>query len=299
MAQTGHSQDPLISVGIPVYNGDRFLSQALSSLMEQSYANCEFIISDNASTDQTQAICEEFASHDPRISYFRQRKNIGAPRNWNFVVSKASGMFFKWASANDLCDPEFIAQTGNVLLADPSIVLCYGLTMLVNEEGKPIEVYKGDRSYNEALPSSRFKSVHTYLTLNNAQSGIFRLDTLRRTQLDRLYPTGDLNLIAELALYGKLHLIPEVLLYRRQSKETFTTMLTPLELQRVYDPDASGPYRLIRVRRFLDNIISIKRAPISLSEKLKAFKFTLQMANSSRLELAHEVLSILTSGKIP
>jgi glycosyltransferase involved in cell wall biosynthesis len=94
---------PLVSVGLPVYNGERYLSRALDSILEQSLSDFELIISDNASSDTTEAICRDYARRDPRIRYVRQRENLGAPRNWNFVVHEARGRYFKWASASDYC----------------------------------------------------------------------------------------------------------------------------------------------------------------------------------------------------
>src|SRR5436190_10934974 len=106
---------PRVSVGIPVYNGERFLKGAIDSLLSQRFTDFEILISDNASTDGTQAICEEYVANDQRVSYFRQRTNIGAPGNWNYVAKLARGTYFKWASANDECDPRMLDQCVAVL----------------------------------------------------------------------------------------------------------------------------------------------------------------------------------------
>src|SRR5688572_28337892 len=95
---------PLVSIGLPVYNGERFLSEALDSLLGQTLADFELIVSDNASTDRTAEICLAYAARDARVRYVRQQTNIGAIRNWNFVARQARGQYFKWASANDFCD---------------------------------------------------------------------------------------------------------------------------------------------------------------------------------------------------
>jgi glycosyltransferase involved in cell wall biosynthesis len=288
---TGSAADhPLVSIGVPVYNGERFLPRALDSLLAQSLADFELIISDNASTDGTPAICREYARRDRRVRYVRQPVNIGAPRNWNAVVHEARGTYFKWASASDYCAPQMLERCVRQMQADPGIALCQGLTQLVDADEKPIEVYGGDVVSNEARPSDRFARVAWLLALNNAQCGVIRLDLLRRTRLDRLYPGGDVALMAELALYGRFHVIPEVLLYRRQSTATFSSMLTPLEAQRLFNPNARAPMTFLRARRHLDNLMSITRARIPVIERLRAYKSALRLARWDRGNLWREVV---------
>jgi hypothetical protein len=281
---------PLVSIGVPVYNGERFLARALDSLLAQSLSDFELIISDNASTDATPAICQEYVRRDRRVRFVRQPVNIGAPRNWNAVVHEARGTYFKWASASDYCAPAMVEKCVRQLQADPGIVLCQGLTQLVDADEQPIEVYGGDVVSNEERPSDRFARVAWLLALNNAQCGVIRLDLLRLTRLDRLYPGGDIALMAELALYGRFHVIPEVLLYRRQSTATFSSMLTPLEAQRLFDPNATAPMTFIRARRHLDNLLSIARARIPASEKLRACRSALRLARWDRGNLWREVM---------
>ena len=284
---------PLVSVGVPVYNGERFLGRALDSLLGQTLADCELIISDNASVDGTQAICEAYARRDGRVRYVRQPVNIGGPRNWNAVLQGARGVFFKWASASDYCAPSMVEKCVRVMQAEPDVVVCHGLTQLVEEDEHPIEVFQGDTSFDEARPSERFRRVLEAMTLNNAQSGVIRLDVLRRTRLERLYPSGDMALMAELALYGKFRLIPEVLLYRRQSPGTFTALLSPEERRRFLDPRTNPSLNLVRTKRHLDNLVSIARAPLPLVEKLRTFQVALRLARWERGTIWRELQSLV------
>ena len=91
---------------MPVYNGQKFISEAIESILEQTFTNFELIISDNASTDDTQRICEIFTKVDSRVHYYRYHSNMGAAANYNRVVELASGEFFKWAAHDDQCAPE-------------------------------------------------------------------------------------------------------------------------------------------------------------------------------------------------
>ena len=126
------SPHPVVSIGVPVYNTERFIAGALDSLLAQTFADFELIISDNASTDGTREICESYAARDSRIRYIRQSENIGLPRNWNAVVHAASGEFFKWASASDCCAPTMVERCVAALRADDSAVLCYGKTQMMD-----------------------------------------------------------------------------------------------------------------------------------------------------------------------
>lgn len=260
---------PTISIGLPVYNGARFLSQAIHSILDQTFADFELIISDNASTDATQQICTDFQHGDDRIRYFRQPINVGAPRNWNFVVEQARGRFFKWASANDYCDREILAKCAEVLERDPGVVLCYGRTCLVGDSGESLGVYPSDLTVTDERPSDRFKRVARELGLNNAQAGLIRLDVLKRTPLERPYPAGDLVLMAELSLFGFFWLLPEVLLYRRVGKESFSRLLTKDELRRFVDPQATSRTRLTAWRTHWDYLSAVARAPIPPGEKVR------------------------------
>ena len=274
-----------------MYNGERFLAQALDSLLAQTVTDLELIISDNASTDGTPALCREYVRRDPRVRYVRQPVNIGAPRNWNAVVHEARGTFFKWASANDTCAPTMLERCVARMQTDPGIVLCQGLTQLVDEDERPIQVYGGDASFDDERPSDRYARVAKQMEMNNAQSGVIRLDVLRRTGLDRLYPSGDMALMAELALYGKFVVLPEVLLTRRQGAATFSAMKTPLEAHRLFKPDAKAPMRLLVVRRHLDALASIARARIPVREKLRACRIALTLARWDRVRMWRELLA--------
>ena len=261
---------PLVSIGVPVYNGERFLRQALDTLLGQTLRDFELIISDNASTDGTADICRDYAARDARIRYIRQATNIGAPRNWNFVALEARGRYFKWAAANDFCDPRMLEKCVAVLNADPSVVLCYGRACIVDEETEEHRPYEHEVSAVDPRPSERFKTVfRSRLLTGNVMQGVIRLDVLRRTPLEPLYPYGDMVLMAELALLGRFVLLPEILFYRRLGPRTWSMHLQPAECQAFHNPDSAGTSRLGRLRLHPDYVKAVFRAPIAASEKLR------------------------------
>lgn len=277
-ANGGESQvgdTPTVSIGLPVYNGARFLAQALDSLLGQTYHDFELIVSDNASTDETAAICAKYAARDSRVRYIRQPVNIGAPRNWSFVVTVARGRYFKWASCNDFCAANLLERYVTVLAQRPEAVLCYGRTCLVDEETGIEELYGGDIAVEDVRPSDRFIRLLTALRLNNAQSGLIRMDALRQTGLDRPYPGGDMPLMAELALRGTFVLLPDVLLFRRMGRATFSRNLTGKARADFYGTESTALLDVVRLHR--DHLLGILRAPISAHEKARSLKYLARM----------------------
>lgn len=100
---------PKVSIGMPVYNGEETICQALDSLLAQTFTDFELIISDDASTDRTGEICLEYAKKDPRIRYVRQPENRGANFNFQFVLDKARGEYFMWAAQDDVRSPDYLS----------------------------------------------------------------------------------------------------------------------------------------------------------------------------------------------
>src|SRR5690606_34223573 len=115
---------------------------ALDSLLAQTFTDFELIISDNASTDGTQSICESYASRDPRVRYIRQARNIGAARNHNYTVEVARGELFKWAAHDDLYSPRFLDACVAELDAHPEAVLAFSRTCFIDENGEFMRDYR-------------------------------------------------------------------------------------------------------------------------------------------------------------
>ena len=118
LASAAEKQIPQVSIGMPVFNGEKFICEALDSLLAQTFTDFELIISDNASTDGTEAICGEYAAKDSRIRYVRQAENLGPAANFKYVLDVAVGEYFMWAAADDLWAPNFIDKCRHMLIND-------------------------------------------------------------------------------------------------------------------------------------------------------------------------------------
>ena len=114
--------ESLLTIGIPVFNGENTISKSIDSLLKQTYDDFKLIISDNASTDSTQKICEDYTKKDSRIHYIKQKKNIGLVSNWNSILKESTTKYFMYAAADDIWDPQFVKKNLDVLESDENIV---------------------------------------------------------------------------------------------------------------------------------------------------------------------------------
>lgn len=207
---------PRVSIGLPVYNGERFLRRALDSCLAQDFEDFELIIVDNASDDGTEEISIEYSNRDQRVRYIRNQENIGAQANHNLAFELASGEFFKWAAHDDWITPDFLRRCVEELDSNPDAVLCFTQVAHTDESGDVFRVRRDD--VDGTASSSVRERVHavTWSVREIAAPvfGVMRSDALGATGLLRAVPEPDRLLIGELALLGPLIQIPEVLLYR-------------------------------------------------------------------------------------
>jgi glycosyltransferase involved in cell wall biosynthesis len=137
---TSSATPPLpISIGMPVRNEARFLRQALDSLIAQTGVTLEIILSDNASTDETPAICEEYCAKHPFIRYTRFEHNQGASQNFRYVLQQAKHDYFIWASGHDLWEPNYLYECARILHANPDAMIAFGTTCWIDADGQPFD----------------------------------------------------------------------------------------------------------------------------------------------------------------
>ena len=209
---------PLVSIGVPVYNGERFLSQTLQSLQDQDYGNLELIICDNGSSDRTPTICQEHQSRDRRIHYYRNAANMGAIQNFNRAFEMAQGTYFMWAGAHDLWAQSYVSRCISILERDPMVVLAYSRTMLIDLEGNPIGVMPDQIDTRGMTTPVRYAHLIRNLRWCNMIHGVIRRESLYQTRLFKKVFGTDHLLLAELSLTGAFAQIPEPLFFRRQTR---------------------------------------------------------------------------------
>ncbi|MEM7541950.1 MAG: glycosyltransferase family A protein [Pseudomonadota bacterium] len=215
MQQRAQSR-PTLSIGLPVYNGERLLAASLDSLLAQDFEDFEIVICDNASTDSTRLICENYLALDKRVRYVRNAENIGVFANYDRVLRLAKAPLFKWAACGDLCASDFLTACTTVLFDRPEVVLVSPQTLFFADRPEHAELHLEpfcDQQSDD--PLLRFENILHNLSLNNIMNGVIRREALLRTGLNRAFSGSDQKMMAELALHGKFVQIQRPLFYRR------------------------------------------------------------------------------------
>lgn len=265
------SSKPRVSIGLPVFNGEKYLEEALDSILRQTYQDFELIISDNASNDDTSQICRLYAEKDSRIRYYRNKRNIGAARNHNRVFELSNGTYFKLADYDDVLAPEFLCRCADILDKDQSVVLCHSRTGRINESGELIGKYDYDVRINSPKPHERFGDL---ISMRNDAwiliFGLVRSRSLRMTQLFGNYIGSDRNLLAEIGLIGRMHEIPNQLFFRREHSQAYTNKAhKDYEAKLDWWAKTNIHARLVFPywRIFLEYLRSVRRMPMNRFER--------------------------------
>ena len=192
---------PLVSVGVPTYNSDKRIVTALTSVLNQKYPNLEIIISDNCSTDNTQAVCAELCKHNQAIHYFRQKENIGLVRNFEFVLSQASGGLFMWIADDDSLEPGILHKYVDFLTTHPGYSLVSGR----------IRYWSGDRAvfdekdFNMENNSRDIRVIRYYSKVKHGAIyyGLMHREIAKKVPL-RNRMGEDWHFVAKVAYLGKI-----------------------------------------------------------------------------------------------
>lgn len=203
---------PLVTVGFPVFNGEEYLKFALDSLLNQTYNNLEIIISDNASSDSTESICREYVKKDKRIRYSRNLNNIGAARNFYTVLEQASGKYFMWAAHDDLWHPSYIEKCVCKLEENPSYVLCLSNLIFIDKNGKEIGSFETIETKGKNI-SENFKR---WMSRSGGYDfyGLYRKKSIENMRIKESFGS-DLIWVLELMLSGEFAKLDESLFYYR------------------------------------------------------------------------------------
>jgi len=241
---------PLVSIGIPVFNGARFLAEALDSALAQDYENFELVVCDNASTDETSIICERYASLDGRVRYSRNAENIGAARNFARVLEVARGTYFTWLAHDDaLGNPGYLSALVEILERNPDVLLCASAVNVHDFAGPGtttvarLDPLHPDQDWRQARREF-FRCPYTSLVYF-AVYGVARRDSMLRVRTretrigGRLVASdGEYAWLAELATLGRIVALPEALRdYRHRAfldLQTEDDTLSPAETLRLW-----------------------------------------------------------------
>lgn len=206
----GAPRTPLLSIGLPVYNGAGHLREALESLVAQDVDDFELVICDNASTDDTPRICAEFAERDPRVRYVRNETNIGAAANFNRAFELCSGSYFMWASHDDVWEPSFASACIARLQAHPRAVLCTSLVRLIDDQGRTRPEHYETMDTEGMTLEERIHELFRRQVWYDMYS-VVRPESVRQTHGYAPSFGGDVHFFLELLLLGDFLTVPETL----------------------------------------------------------------------------------------
>ena len=270
-----------VSVGLPVYNGDRFLREVLANFLGQTFGDLEIIICDNASTDGTEDICREAARQDSRVRYYRNQKNLGATPNFNKTFHLATSPLFKWAAHDDTHDATYVETCVRILDANPDVVLAHSATTFIDERGAPFQYDPQTQCYvdpytgvhqrpdhpgigDSADPATRFWQVLSRARWGSHMFGLMRREALARTKLLLNFAGSDRPMLAELALLGRFQSSPDAL-YQKRFHENASWALNQAELKGFLSTDGEDYSR--RKRQLSAFYSSVRGKPVGMTTK--------------------------------
>lgn len=286
---------PVVSICMPVYNGEEYLVSALDSVLAQTYQSYELIISDNGSDDKTQEICNRYCALDPRIRYVRHESNHSVHWNFNFVAQNAKGRFMTWFAHDDILEPDFISESANHLVQHSETVLVSCDFQIIDEIGTEIRVEKIEKIRKNVKWKNRqiefFKNPN--LNVYYCIYGMMRTDVCQSIMISIKEPrivTGmEFSILARFAVTGEIESIPKVL---RKYRKHATS---------VYSTESAAAAKVWKGRRLASRLVNIYR------QRFEQMKILFCSSQSFRSKcrvflfasLAHKRLFIRTLLKTP
>lgn len=222
---------PLVSIGVPVYNGARCIGQALEHLLAQTYPHVELVICDNASTDDTGAICQAYAARDARVRYYRNPTNVGVINNYRLAVARSRGTYFMWGAADDRKPPTAVAACVCALQSQPAAVMAHGI-VLVQSVGRD-DLVPFANAVDLTMPdaAARIRAFTTGITHNAILYGLYRLEAMRQVCLGHCLGQ-DYLLCLQMCLLGPVAYTPTpiVIYAERKPQPNDNPMYTTLPI---------------------------------------------------------------------
>lgn len=265
---TDHSE-PRVSVGVPVHNAERFLPETLAYLRAQELTDIEIIISDNASSDSTQQICEDAAASDPRVRYIRSENNRGMGWNFNRTLELARAPYFVWNSSDDLLEPSYIRRCVEALESDDQAVLAFSRVRLIDANSKVIgELGDADLDFADSRVHARIE----HFLLREAvhiSYGVLRTETLRRVGGLPVMRGDDIILGVLMLMQGTFAHVPEQLFRARRHPEQGSMIVDVRAQVREHRPDARIPLAFPQWRINAELYRCVARSSLSSTERMR------------------------------
>ena len=284
---------PPVSIGLPVYNGEKYLTQSIESVLNQDFTDFELLISDNASIDSTWDICRHYAERDKRIRLHKNERNIGAINNFNLVFQQTTSPYFMWHSHDDLLPPNYIGPCYRFLAENKDYVLCCSRTTFIDDTGN--ETYSSLYDYNvesDDIIQRYSNCFQQSWHINLAVYGLIRRNILQELDLTRKVHGTDLIVLLQLSLMGKFHQLTEpTRYYRRRTYQSAKEAIEwyPKQLQGDNYTVVLLPH--LRMLSILFNIIA--HADLARKIRLRLIKCTLKEKAALTMWLKYDAMHLI------
>jgi glycosyltransferase involved in cell wall biosynthesis len=275
------SNTPLVSIGLCLYNGDRFLEAALDSFLDQTFKDFEIIISDDGSTDRSEEICRRYAAHDSRIRYDRNQGKMGAGWNVRRVYELASGKYFMQAAQDGMIQPDFLSLCLDALEVDDSVVFAHSLTRVIGEDGQLLESYDARLRSSSLDPLVRARDLLAKSHRCHPISGLIRLDALRELPLRGKHIHSGRALLLQLALLGRFYQVPEFLYIRTRHSGQSVGTVSSTTARKTLLPEWN------LAKQF---ILSVARSQLGLGQRMRCYGLIATWAAKYRGRIAKDLL---------
>ena len=289
-------RNPRVTIGVPVFNGERYLERALRSLCDQDFGDLEILVADNASTDGSLAIAERWAATDARVRILTSAENRGAAWNFNRLVDSAGGELFMWAASDDEFDRRYVGALAAALDRDDDAVLAHGDTVDIDESGSVIHTWDLAPQATDGPAANRFGDVMRDTHKCFAVFGLIRTDVLRRTTRIGPYSGSDKVLLAELALHGRFVHVPEPLFRHREHADRSMNRHPDERTRPVwFDTTRAGRISLPYWRTFAEYTRVVARTSLDASNRFRSIvhlgwyakRWHRALASDARFGLSH------------
>lgn len=272
-SSAGDTRAPRVSIAVVVFNGEKYLAQALEALRAQTFADIEIVISDNGSTDATPHICRDAASHDSRIVYLRSEVNRGMAWNRRRALGAARGTYFMFADYDDIFAPEYVERCLEVLDSDPGASYVFAETVLIDPEGVPIGRELTRQRFEDPSPSVRFADIVSVRGGPNFY-GLTRRSLRNRLPRYPSVPLGERIVMAALSLHGPFRMLGGDLYFRRIHADQMTnSRRSRRDEARILDPRRARGLRGSSLVGLVEYVLAFAaapfHAPLSFAERLR------------------------------
>jgi glycosyltransferase involved in cell wall biosynthesis len=287
--QSGPQHTPKVSIGLAVYNGERYLDEAISSILSQTFEDFELVICDNDSSDSTPKICADFAAADGRIRYYRNPVNIGGVRNENRTMFLARGEYFKLAAHDDKIAPEFLEQCVAVLDSEPDCEVCLTASLFIGEDGEVLQTRMSSAG-SEPRRHERIRAIADWSYACEAAYGLMRMSALREVRPQMNHVHSDRVVLSELALRSPFVVIDEPLFYKRIYEEN--VYADPRKRMSWYQPQlaVTGGIRLPHWQQAGDYAAMLGRSRMGLPDRVLCSVELLRCCWQMRRQLVLDVV---------